>query len=185
MAMHPALIAGRALSAKSWREAARGGAEPAAEPNAEPVAVSAHVLDTVAELRSLGHVSHRLATLCGACSITLLWLTNWLGFAASAMSLTTMVIGIGSALLAVLLALAAFGMELLTRVRIETRRNSPPWKSIGTASKPSRPRSGTVCPRSSSLLRPPRAAADVAGAADAGRVRRALTPELLYLHTCR
>lgn len=118
MAMHPALIAGQALTAKSWR-VARGSSEPTAEPNAEPGAVPAHVLDTVAELRSLSHITHRLATLCGTCSVALLWLTNWLGFGANAMSLTTMVIGIGSAVLAVLLALSAFGMELLTRMRIE------------------------------------------------------------------
>jgi hypothetical protein len=119
MAMHPALIAGQALTGKSWREAARGRLVQQGEPSGEPGPVPAHVLDTVAELRSLGHLTHRFATLCAASSVALLWVTNWLGFAANALSLTTMVLGIGSALLAVLLALAAFALELLTRVRIE------------------------------------------------------------------
>jgi hypothetical protein len=119
MATHPALIAGQALTAKSWRDAARGRSAQPVEPGVEPTAVSAHVLDTVAELRSLGHLTHRLATLFGACSVALLWFANWLGVAAKAGSLATMVFGIGSAVLAVLLALAAVGLELLTRMRIE------------------------------------------------------------------
>lgn len=115
MAIHPAIIAGRALTTKPWREV--GAVTQAAD--AETTAMSPErALDMIIELRALGHITHRLATLSGTCSVALLWASSWSGSAARTTS-PSMLIGAATSVLAVVLAIIALGLELLTRVRIE------------------------------------------------------------------
>lgn len=119
MAMYPALIAGYARTAKPWREV--GPVAPAVpEPIADAVSkVPEPALEMAAELRSMGRLAHRLATVFGTVSVALLWATNWLSSAAKVASIPAVPLGVAASVLGVVFAVLAFGLEVLTRVRLE------------------------------------------------------------------
>jgi hypothetical protein len=120
MAMNPALIAGHAHTANPWREVVTVIPAAHAEPTADTATRSPdRTLDMSIELRSVGRLTHRLASVFGTSSIGLLWATNWLSSAGKTASIPAVPIGVATSVLAILSAIIALGLELLTRVRLE------------------------------------------------------------------